>query len=95
MRVWKTTGKEVYGRTRGGGSSIARGPRCTVERLMGELAIEGACARRKRPRTTVPDAGEQPADLLEHDFDASAPNRRWVADPTYVPPRPGGCTPHS
>src|SRR5690606_2627286 len=46
--------------------------------------IEGACARRKRPRTTVPGDGRQPADLLERDFDAPAPNRRWVADITYV-----------
>jgi putative transposase len=34
----------------------------------------------------VPDAGGQrPADLLERDFTAPAPNRRWVADITYVP----------
>jgi putative transposase len=60
--------------------------RCTVERLMRELGIEGACARRKRPRTTLPaGGGELPADLLERDFAAPAPNRRWVTDLTYVP----------
>ena len=26
----------------------------------------------------------RPSDLLERDFDAVAPNRRWVADITYV-----------
>ncbi len=60
--------------------------RCTVERLMGGLGIAGVAARRKRPRTTVP-AGpgqERPSDLLERDFTAPAPNRRWVADITYV-----------
>ncbi|MGI8451695.1 MAG: DDE-type integrase/transposase/recombinase [Streptosporangiaceae bacterium] len=31
------------------------------------------------------DADCRPADLLERDFTASAPNRRWVADITYVP----------
>ena len=60
--------------------------RCTVERLMREMGIAGASARRKKPRTTVPGAGgPRPADLLERDFTAAAPNRRWVADITYVP----------
>jgi putative transposase len=31
-----------------------------------------------------PDAG-RPSDLLERDFTAAAPGRRWVADITYVP----------
>ena len=45
----------------------------------------GAAARNKRPSTTVPDAaGQRPADLLQRDFTASAPNRRWVADITYI-----------
>jgi hypothetical protein len=52
---------------------------------MRELGIAGAAARRKKPHTTVPDAGGQrPADLLSRDFTAAAPNRRWVADITYV-----------
>jgi putative transposase len=60
--------------------------RCTVERLMREMGIAGAVAGRRKPRTTVPDAtGQRPADLLERDFTAPAPNRRWVADITYVP----------
>jgi putative transposase len=56
-----------------------------VERLMGELGIAGASARRKKPRTTVPDAtGVRAADLLSRDVTAPAPNRRWVADITYT-----------
>ncbi len=53
---------------------------------MGELGIAGAAARKKRPRTTVPaePGQERPSDLLERDFTAPAPNRRWVADITYV-----------
>ena len=60
--------------------------RCTVERLMREMGLEGLRAKKKRPRTTVPGpAGqERPSDLLERDFTAPAPNRRWVADITYV-----------
>jgi putative transposase len=89
MRVWKEKGRGVYGarkvwhELRREGTDVAR---CTVERLTGELGIAGASARRKRPRTTVP-AGpghERPSDLLERDFSAPAPNRRWVADITYV-----------
>ncbi|WP_431999119.1 IS3 family transposase [Sphaerimonospora mesophila] len=77
MRVWEEDGWKVYGARKvwrelnRQGTVVAR---CTVERLMRELGIEGACARRKRPRTTVPGDGRQPADLLERDFDAPAPN---------------------
>jgi putative transposase len=90
MRVWKTAGKAAgcTGRGRCGCSCAARASRwrCTVERLMREMGIAGVSAQRKKPRTTVPDAdGQRPADLLERDFTAPEPNRRWVADVTYVP----------
>jgi putative transposase len=90
MRVWKdrAKGRGVYGARKvwrqlhREGITVAR---CTVERLMRELGIAGAAARRKKPRTTVPGpAGTRPADLLERDFTATAPGRRWVADITYV-----------
>jgi putative transposase len=89
MRVWTEKGRKVYGARKvwlelnREGTGAAR---CTVERLMRELGIAGAAARKKRPRTTVPGpAGqERPSDLLERDFTAPAPNRRWVADITYV-----------
>jgi putative transposase len=58
--------------------------RCTVERLMGELGLEGARRGRSR-RTTIPDqAASRPADLVERDFSAERPNQLWVADLTYV-----------
>jgi putative transposase len=59
--------------------------RCTVERLMRELHLQGV--RRGKPhKTTTPDqAATQPADLVERDFSASRPNQLWVADLTYVP----------
>jgi len=89
MRVWKGKWRGIYGARKVWRELSREGievARCTVERLMRELGIEGASARRKRPRTTVP-AGpgqERPSDLLERDFSAPAPNRRWVADITYV-----------
>ena len=65
---------------------ILERPWCTVERLMRELGIAGISSQRKKPRTTVPDpGGQRPADLLDRDFTAPAPNRRWAADITYVP----------
>jgi putative transposase len=89
MEVWKgEKGREVYGARKVWLELNRQGvlvARCTVERLMRELGIGGARARRKRPRTTVPGGSAgYPADLLERCFDAPAPNRRWVADITYV-----------
>jgi putative transposase len=91
VRVWENRrkGRGVYGarkvwlQLRREGTGVAR---CTVGRLMRELGIAGVAAARKKPRMTVPDTvGQRPADLLERDFTAPAPNRRWVADITYVP----------
>ena len=90
MRLWENRrkGRGLYGarkvwlQLRREGVEVAR---CTVERLMREMGLAGAAARRKKPRTTVPaGADSRPADLLERDFTAPAPNRRWVADITYV-----------
>ena len=58
--------------------------RCTVERLMGDLGLEGRRRGRKH-RTTVPAETEaRPADLVDRQFTASAPNLLWIADITYV-----------
>ena len=89
MKVWKgEKGREVYGARKVWLELNRQGvvvARCTVERLMRDLGISGARGRRKRPRTTVPgDPADMPYDLLERCFDAAAPNRRWVADITYV-----------
>ena len=87
--MWKKKGRRLYGAKKTWlelnreGVAVAR---CTVERLMGELGIAGVAAGKKRPRTTVPGppGQERPSDLLERDFTAPAPNRRRVADITYV-----------
>ena len=55
-----------------------------VARLMRLAGIEGI-RRRRRGRTTRPAEGAvRPADLVERDFSAEAPNRLWVSDLTYV-----------
>ncbi|MCZ7456213.1 IS3 family transposase [Streptomyces sp. WMMC940] len=58
--------------------------RCTIERLMRELGIEGVI-RGQRRRTTVPEpSAPRPPDLVDRDFTASRPDQLWVADMTYV-----------
>ena len=55
-----------------------------VARLMAAHDIRGCC-RRRRHWTTRRNAGSIPSqDLLNRDFTADAPNKRWVADITYV-----------
>ncbi|NIQ91913.1 MAG: IS3 family transposase [Deltaproteobacteria bacterium] len=58
--------------------------RCTVERLMRQMGLQGV-VRGKKVRTTIPDEiAARPADLVERDFTATHPNQLWVADLTYV-----------
>jgi len=58
--------------------------RCTVERLYAEQGWAGA-VRAKKVRTTIAnDHADRPADLVDRDFTATAPNQLWVADFTYV-----------
>jgi putative transposase len=73
-KIWAQLNRE--------GITVAR---CTVERLMRDLGIQGA-VRGKTRRTTISgdDPAARPADLVDRQFVASAPNRLWVADLTYV-----------
>ncbi len=62
-----------------------------VARLMRALGIRGV-VRGAAQRTTTPAAiDDRPADLVNRDFTAPAPNRLWVADLTYVPTWAGFC----
>jgi putative transposase len=54
-------------------------------RLMRAAGIEGA-TRSKRVKTTRPDpAAARHPDLVNREFTATAPNRLWVTDLTFVP----------
>jgi len=58
--------------------------KCTVERLMQNLGLQGV-KRGKGYKTTIPDdAAARPADLVNRDFTATRPNQLWVADITFV-----------
>ena len=51
---------------------------------MDDLELSGV-VRGKKKRTTIPaELSPRPADLVERNFTAAAPNRLWVADLTYV-----------
>ncbi len=73
-KIWDQLNKD--------GTRVAR---CTIERLMREMGLQGNRRGRTWTVTTVGDERlERPADLVDRDFNAPAPNRLWVADLTYV-----------
>ena len=58
--------------------------RCTVERLMRGMGLQGA-VRGKPVKTTVSDkAAPCPQDKVNRQFQAPRPNALWVSDFTYV-----------
>jgi len=72
-KVWKQLNRE--------GVPVAR---CTVERLMRRLGMQGT-RRGKTVRTTVPDRSMPcPLDRVHRQFKADRPNQLWVSDFTYV-----------
>ena len=72
-KVWRQLGREDI-----------RIARCTVERLMRSLRLQGV-RRGKWCRTTIADTdAKRPADLVQRQFKATRPNQLWVADFTYV-----------
>jgi transposase InsO family protein len=72
-KVWRQLKRERF--------AVAR---CTVERLMRQLGLQGA-VRGKGCRTTFGDeAAERPGDRVQRQFSATRPNQLWVADITFV-----------
>ena len=72
-KIWAQLNRE--------GITVAR---CTVERLMRELGLQGAVRGRVKRTTFADDTSDRPRDLVDRHFAAEAPNRLWVADLTYV-----------
>jgi putative transposase len=73
-KIWRQLQRE--------GVEVAR---CTVERLMREMGIQGI-RRGAHRRTTRPAPLKScPADRVRRRFSADRPNQLWVADFTYVP----------
>ncbi len=84
--AWEDSGR-TYGARRVTRALVRAGhavARCTVERLMRELGIEGVI-RGQRRRTTVPEpTAPRPPDLVNRRFTAEHPNQLWLADLTYI-----------
>ena len=73
-KVWKQLNHEQV-----------RGANCTVRRLMTAQGLTGVRRGRQFKLTTISDENQhRPSDLVDRQFVASAPNRLWVADLTYV-----------
>ena len=87
LRVWEQN-LAVYGADKVWdqlNKDSVRVARCTVERLMAEMGLQGCRRGRIWVRTTQGDDRlDRPADLVERQFRAPAPNRLWVADLTYA-----------
>jgi putative transposase len=79
-KVWRQLGREDF--------KVAR---CTVERLMRSLGLQGAVRGRKCRTTIAERCAERPLDLVKRQFQASGPNQLWVADFTYVRTWAGFC----
>ena len=72
-KVWRQLNREQF--------TVAR---CTVERLMRILGLQGV-VRGRSCRTTVSDnKADRPPDLVKRQFTATRPNQLWVADITFV-----------
>ena len=72
-KVWKQMNRQ--------GTAVAR---CTVERLMRRLGLQGV-RRGKSVRTTLADPKVPcPLDKVNRQFRAERPNQLWVSDFTYV-----------
>ena len=85
-QVWQSNmqvygGKKVWRQMNRQGVEVAR---CTVQRLMKRVGLQGA-RRGKVVRTTVPDKAQPcPMDRVNRQFKADRPNQLWVSDFTYV-----------
>jgi transposase InsO family protein len=85
-RIWEDNfqaygARKVWRQLRREGKEVAR---CTIERLMRKLGLQGV-VRGKRVKTTISRADDvYPLDRVKRQFSAPRPNALWVADFTYV-----------
>jgi putative transposase len=66
---------------------LAEGASCGLLRIARLMRLQAPRARQRR--RLRPDASEQqatavPANVLDRNFEAEAPNCKWIADSTYV-----------
>ena len=78
----------TYGAMRVWHDMLAEGLSCGLHRIERLMRLQALRARPRR-RRLPPDQGERPvaaiaSNLLDRSFEAVAPNRKWIADFTYV-----------
>ena len=78
----------TYGARRVWHDMLADGVSCGLHRIERLMRLQGLRARPRRRRRPA-DLGERPADavaanVLDRAFAAAAPNRKWIADFTYI-----------
>lgn len=88
IREYFVASDRTYGSPRIWRDLDAAGERCSENRVARLMRMAGIKARHKRRRTPT-DQGTRPEchiapNLLERQFEAEAPNQKWVADFTYL-----------
>ena len=84
--VWKDNFR-VYGARKVWRQLLREGigvARCTVERLMKKLGMQGVRRGKKCWTTIADDLLDRPTDKVNRQFVATRPNQLWVADITFV-----------
>ena len=79
--------RQVYGSPRIHAALRAEGQQCGRKRVARLMREQGLSAKRRTHRTRTTDSQHDQLvapNLLNRDFTASAPNRKWVADITGV-----------
>jgi putative transposase len=92
IRTIHSSSRGTYGSPRIHAELRAQGVRCGRKRVARRMRAAGVvgCHRRRRVRTTQREPRALPApDRVQRAFVASAPNRLWTADITYIRTRSG------
>lgn len=92
IRDAHATSRRTYGSPRIHAELHARGTRCSRKRVARLMRQAGLSARRPRRAARTTDSRHSlpvAPNLLGRDFSTPAPDRKWVADITYVPTAEG------
>jgi transposase InsO family protein len=84
--------RRTYGSPRIHAELRAEGVVCNRKRVARLMRLEGIQGRRKRRKAATTDSKHPypvAPNLLNREFEAQAPNEKWVADITYIPTREG------
>jgi len=84
--------RRTYGSPRIHAELRAEGVVCNRKRVARLMRLEGIQGRRKRRKAATTNSKHPypvAPNLLNREFEAEAPNEKWVADITYIPTREG------